>query len=451
LGTITNFDNSAAIDSVKTLAADSVFLHEHTSTKKPLVGAYVSLLLFMVVYCARPEDWIPGLTAVPLAKITAILALIALVFSILHARQRLPREVLYLGLLVVQLFIASGLSPVWRGGAFQATLDFAKILVLVVIMALVVTTGKRLQRLIFIQAASVAVIALVALLKGHLILGRLEGTLRGNYSDPNDLALAIIISLPLCLGLLFLGRSWIWKAAWALAMLVMLYTVFLTGSRGGLVSLIVTAAISLWEFAIRGRRHYLLVLAVPVGLILWQFSSGKLAERLKGTLNGTESSAEARQELFWRSVEVTKRHPLFGVGPGNFVELSGNWHVTHNSFTEMSSEGGMPAFILYVLVLWSGFRNVRAAKRCATGQRENTLLAKGLDASLVGYVVGSFFLSVSYAFFPYFLVAYTTALSLIARKSAAQSKERRPVRQEKPGTEAFAKLEGAIGSAASAL
>jgi putative inorganic carbon (HCO3(-)) transporter len=444
LGTITSFNNNPAIDSVNALTTDSVSLQEHTSTKKPLVGAYVSLLLFMVVYCARPEDWIPGLTVLPLAKITAILALLALVLSILHARQRLPREVLYLGLLVGQLFLAAGLSPVWRGGAFQATLNFAKILVPVVIMALVVTTGKRLQRLIFIQAASVAVIALVALVKGRLILGRLEGTLGGNYSDPNDLALAIIISLPLSLALLFLSRSWLQKAVWALAMLVMLYTVFLTGSRGGFLSLIVTAVVLLWEFAIRGRRHYLAVLAALVGVLLWQFSSEVLAGRLKGTFNANQNiaasyaSAEGRKQLFWRSIEVTKNHPLFGVGSGNFEEVSGSWHVTHNSFTQMSAEGGLPACILYTLILWSGYKNLGLAKRHAKGQRELILLTKGLKTSLVGYVAGSFFLSVAYQFFPYFLVAYTTALALIAKKSAAQSRTKLSRSEEKPNEEIFA-------------
>jgi O-antigen ligase len=283
----------------------------------------------------------------------------------------------------------------------------------------------------------------------------LEGTLGGNYSDPNDLALAIIISLPLCLALLFLSRSWLHKAAWALAMLVMLYTVFLTGSRGGFISLIVTAAMSLWEFAIRGRRRYLFVLAALVAVVLWLSSSGVLSGRLKGTFNPNENtaasygSAEGRRELFWRSVEVTKNHPLFGVGPGNFEEVSGSWHVTHNSFTQMSSEGGVPAFVFYVLILWSGFKNVRAVKRYAKGERETSLLAKALHASLVGYVAGSCFLSVNYEFFPYFFVAYTTALFL-ARKSAAQSREHESVSRERSGQESLAPLQGAMDSAASA-
>jgi O-antigen ligase len=398
----------------------------------------------MVVYCARPEDWIPRVSVVPLAKITAILALLALVLYVRHI-QRLPREVLYLIFLIGQLFLASMMSPVWRGGAVQKTLDFAKVLLLVIVITMAVNTARRLRRLIFVQAASVAVIAVVAVWKGRLILGRLKGTLGGNYSDPNDLALAIIISLPLCFALLLLSTSRIRKTTWALLMLVMFWAVFLTASRGGLITLIATAAIFLWEFAIRGRRRYLMVLAVLAGLIFWQFSAGTLAERFKGALNGTESSAEGRQELFWRSVEVTKRHPLFGVGPGNFVELSGNWHVTHNSFTEMSSEGGMPAFALYVLILWSGFKNLTASKRIARGRTELSLLARALHASLVGYLVGSLFLSVSYQFFPYFLVAYTTVLFQIAKRSASHSREGRSVSQEAPET--WAPLQGAIDSA----
>jgi O-antigen ligase len=429
------------------MAKDSISMRHRISRQKPLLGAYVALLLFMVVYCARPEDWIPGLSVVPLAKITAILALLALVFYVRYIRQRWPQEVLYLVFLIGQLFLASMMSPVWRAGALQQTLEFAKVLLLVIVIAMAVNTAGRLRRLIFVQAASVAVIALVAVWKGHLILGRLGGTLGGNYSDPNDLALAVIISLPLCLALLLLSRSRIRKAAWAMLMLVMLYAVFLTASRGGLITLIATAAIFLWEFAIRGRRRYLLVLAVLMGLILWQFSSGTLAERFKGALNGTETSAEARQQLFWRSVEVTKKHPLFGVGPGNFGELSGSWHATHNSFTEMSSEGGVPAFVLYVLILWCGFKNVRAIKRLARGRTESSLLAKALHASLAGYVVGSMFLSVAYQFFPYFLVTYTTALFLITKKSASRSKERESVRQEKSEKETWAPLQGAIGSA----
>jgi putative inorganic carbon (hco3(-)) transporter len=397
-----------------------------------LVGSYLALLLFMFIYCARPEDWIPGLSHVPLAKVAVLLALLSLLFSLKYVRLRLPREIIYVVLMVGQLLLASALSPVWRGGAFQKTLDFAKVLIVIVLMAVATNTLRRLWLLIVTQTASVVSIAAVTLWKGHLVLGRLDGMLGGNYSDPNDLALAFVISFPMCLALLLLTRSWLLKATWMSALVVLTYAIFLTGSRGGFLSFLVTGAVCLWAFAIRGRRPYLLALAVLSAVIGGSSSGGILIGRLRGTFDvkqnmaAANESAQARQQLFWRSVEVTKEHPLFGVGPGNFEQISGSWHVAHNSYTQISSEGGIPALILYLLVLWGGFKYVRQTRRFVHKQKGTNLFANGLQASLVGYVAGSCFLSVSYAFFPYFLVAYTTVLFSITSTSADQSITRRP-------------------------
>ena len=58
-------------------------------------------------------------------------------------------------------------------------------------------------------------------------------------------------------------------------------------------------------------------------------------------------------------------------------------------------------------------------------QKEIATLAGGLQASLAGYVVGSIFASTAYEFFPYFLVAYSTSLFLISKKSAFRMKLRK--------------------------
>ena len=434
-------------DEAIVITADSASPRRRVSRHKQLVEAYVSLLLFMVVYCARPEDWIPGLANLPLAKMAGILALIAFLLSLGEIRQRFPTEVVFLLLLTLQLFITAPLSPVWKGGAFSTTLDFAKVVLIVLVTVMAVNTAKRLRRLLLIQAASVAAISAVAVWKGRMVGSRLGGVLSGNYSNPNDLALAIVISLPLCLALLYLSKNIIWKTAWALAMVIMSYAVVLTGSRGGFLSLAVATGVCLWEFAIRGRRPYLLVLTAVAVVILWFASSATLSERLMGTFNSTDDvesaygSAQARTELLWRSVEVTFTHPLFGVGPGNFPVMSGSWHVTHNSYTQMSAEGGLPALILYVMILWRGFKNVRATKRLARSKEEFALIAGALHASLAGFAVGSFFSSYAYQFFPYFLVAYTTALLWIAKKSASASKDGGSARQstvrEEMGTETW--------------
>jgi len=112
-----------------------------TERPEPLGTAYFWLLAFFVVYCARPEDWIPGLHQAPLAKITGILALVAFALSIERVR-RLPREVLYLFLLFGQLCLTVPFSPVWRAGAFYQVLAFSKVVVIVPVVVLAVSTVK---------------------------------------------------------------------------------------------------------------------------------------------------------------------------------------------------------------------------------------------------------------------------------------------------------------------
>src|SRR5712692_4949714 len=145
---------------------------------EPMAGAYFALLLFVIVYCGRPEDWIPGLHFIPLGKTTGVIALFVFFLS---ARSRpgglhLPRELVYLILLLAQFTLASVLSPVWKGGAVQKTIDFAKVVVIVLLMMLTVITLARLRRLIFVQAISVAAVTFISIVAGHFDrYGRLQG------------------------------------------------------------------------------------------------------------------------------------------------------------------------------------------------------------------------------------------------------------------------------------
>src|SRR6266403_2780514 len=123
--------------------------------REPLAFAYFGLVLFMIVYFARPEDWIPGLAALPLAKISGILILVALAFSSRSIRWHMPLEITFLALLVAQLWLSAIFSPVWRGGAVIVMLDFSKVLPLVIVIYGAVRSMNRLRLILFVQAASV--------------------------------------------------------------------------------------------------------------------------------------------------------------------------------------------------------------------------------------------------------------------------------------------------------
>ena len=396
-----------------------------SNRREPLAFAFFGLILFMVVYFARPEDWIPGLSAVPLAKIAGILILLALAFSSSQIHWHMPQEVIFLSLLVAQLWLAAVFSPVWRGGAVNVMLDFSKVVPLFIVIYAAVRSMKRLRWILFVQAASVAAIALVSILNRHASGGRLQGILiYGISGNSNDLALVIDISLPLCLTLALTTRSYWAKIAWIVAMLAMIYAVALTASRAGAIALTVAGLACLWQLGVKGRRLYLILL-VPVAVIAIWLSSGKaLQQRFEQTeidparnQHSTEASAstEQRKELLLKSLKITADHPIFGVGPGNFEIVSGVWHVTHNSYTQISAEGGIPSFLLYLFIFWSAIANLRKTSRYRKSG-EGRLFSMALQASLAAYLVGSFFGSLAYQLFPYYLVAYSSALRLIVER-----------------------------------
>jgi hypothetical protein len=94
--------------------------HKFAEKGEPLSGAFFWLSAFYVFYCARPEDWIPGLKYIPLAQISGLFALLGLLTSAGKTKRGLsdlPREAKYFFAIVGLLFLAAVLSPVWRGGA----------------------------------------------------------------------------------------------------------------------------------------------------------------------------------------------------------------------------------------------------------------------------------------------------------------------------------------------
>ncbi len=391
---------------------------------------FVGLLVFLVVYFIRPEDWLPGLKVIHPARVVGILTLVALIFSFHQVRWHLPREILFVILLLAQFWVSAPFSPVWKTGAFNYVMGFSRVLPLVLVMYGTVRSIKRLRVVLLVQAVCVAAVAAASIFIGNRPNGRLQGAVAGIFGNSNDLALIIDLTLPICLALALTTRIQWKKIIWTAVMLIMTFAVLLTASRAGALALVVAALVYLWRLGIGGRGFHLLLL-VPLVLVLsWMVAGKSLEQRLEktnidaasgGRPNEASESAEQRHQLLLESLRVTAEHPLLGIGAGNFEIVSGVWRLTHNSFTQISSEGGIPALIFYVLIFGSALANLRAVRKRRDAGKQARLLSVALEATLAAYLVGSFFASVAYELFPYCVVAYTTALNLIAARDQVKA------------------------------
>jgi O-antigen ligase len=121
-------------------------------------------------------------------------------------------------------------------------------------------------------------------------------------------------------------------------------------------------------------------------------------------------STESRKVLLRHSILFTIQHPIFGLGAGNFPLADdtysktlgmrkGNWLGTHNSYTQVSSELGIPALLFFVAAIgfslkvpYSLYKKTRGDPRLA----QMGTLALSLHYCLVIYAVTVLFEHIAY-------------------------------------------------------
>jgi hypothetical protein len=255
---------------------------------------------------------------------------------------------------------------------------------------------------------------------------RVEGRLGGIFENPNDMALHLVTMLPLAVALAFGSRGLLKKLLYGGSAALIVAGTVVTYSRGGFLAMSTALLALAWTL---GRKNRFAVVAVvcvfAVGLLL--FAPGGYGVRIFSIYNhklDVLGSADARQALLLRSVVVALRNPLFGVGMGNFAYVSFRNAQSHNAYTQVAAEMGAAAFVVYVLFVVTPLRRLLAVARETFDERRTShfyYLAAGLSASLVGYMVASFFASVAYYWNVYYLVGYAVCLRRLYEAERAKA------------------------------
>ena len=383
--------------------------------------SYAGLFVFTFLVYFRPYELFPSLAWLSKsAFIVALITIAAFIPTQLGLENQItikPREIkLVLGLLVTgTLSIPFALDP---GRAFESFIEYFKVIAIFIVMVNVVRTEKRLRRLIFLVLFISCLLAFSALYdyaRGNLALEgrRIAGLVGGLFSNPNDLALHLVTIIPISLALM-IGAGGIFKRVLYLSCSILLVAgLVATFSRGGFLGLVCVAGFLVWKFA---RRNRLIFGAIALSALIMTIAVAPSAYRSRiATTN--DASAVARTDDLKRSILVAARHPVFGVGMDNYIIYSNLNKATHNAYTQVAAEMGLVACVLYLAFLITPFKRLQRIERTrATAKRKSSIhcLAVGLQASLVGFMVVSFFASVAYQWYVYYLVAYAISLQRLA-------------------------------------
>lgn len=325
----------------------------------------------------------------------------------------------------------------WRGGSLNDLLPYLKTtLPLVLLIPAVTYTAEDICKVINTIGLAGSATAILGLVSSDFKTGRMAFASAGSdIQDSNDYAAHMILVLP-AMAYFFFGpkRSVVMKAVGGVLLAAALYQVFSTGSRGGFVGLI-CAGLYILKRGSSKVRMAILVGLPALALFAFAFIPEHSADRLKSLFGSGDdageaiASREARQALFWASVHITLHHPLFGIGPGEFMDYQagiakgegerGMWHETHNAYTQISSECGIPALIFYVAAI--GMTYVSLWRATKSGIPVISTLANILSIMIVGYSICIIFLSHGFNFCLPVITGITTALN---RHMPANSVER---------------------------
>jgi O-antigen ligase len=386
--------------------------------------SYAALFLFVVILYARPGEFYPSPLTASIALVVGVLALGFFVPTQLSLEGTLtarPREVnlVLLFALTALLSIPLAINPPTAWESFSGT--FIRCIVIFIVMVNVVRTETRLKGLLFLALAAGVWLSVQAINDYRLGLMTVEGyrvSGRGGgiFGNTNDMALHLVTILPISIALMFGAKGMGRRLFFGGLGVLIIAAIMLSYSRGAFLGMVVVCIFFTFKL---GGRHRLEILLAVVGIAVLGavFAPSGYGGRLLSIFIPSldlEGSADARRGELFRSIYVALRHPLLGIGMGNYQpEMSNRGLVTHNSYTQVAAELGLTALVCYVMFMVSPLRKLgQIARETFTTRRDSSFyfLTVGLQASLIAYMVSSFFLSVAFNWYVFLLVGYAVCL-----------------------------------------
>lgn len=393
------------------------------------------LLLYLFLYCSRIPELIPS------AHLGMILQPVLLIGMIMTERTKaILRMPLGKVLIAFTGWVAICVPfSVWRGGSFAIFLIALQALILVAFMAAFIRSIPDCLRVMYTVALAMAAVGVLSLAIGG---GKIGSSRLGLGGAGNTLADANFLCLYILVGLPFLWLSASVKTGFKKVLLLSLMVPMFagaarTGSRMGLLALVAGLLLYLVFASVKQR---IIVIAASAALLILAlfFLEQRTLERFTTYFEAQSAqsaeaagSAETRKQLLIRGLELTAEHPLFGVGPGEFIDAEAAeageeghkamWHYTHNSYAELSSETGITGLVLFVIAFFGAYRGLSPIRNKYPDVRVRRTALLTQTAVLMT-AVGAFFLSIAYGGIIVVVIAISATFQAAVANKARQAR-----------------------------
>ncbi len=374
---------------------------------------WVAVMLWTWISVMNPHKLTYGFAFnAPLAAVAAGAALISLFVT--RDKLRLPWTppvvVLFLFVMWMCLTTAFAMDPVRSWEQLNKVL---KVQLMTAIALAALHERKHIELFVWINTLSVGYYGFKGGIFTLLTGGgnRVWGPPGGFFEDNNHLAVALIMVVPLMYYLRMVStRPWV-RRGLLMLMLLSAAAALGTQSRGGLLAILAMGLV-FWYRSDRKVLVGLITLVFAAALVA--FMPGSWEERMS-TIQHYEQDRSASQRLdAWQTgINVANSRPL-GLGFAMYYDGAitaiyappgvQTIRAAHSIYFAVLGEHGYVGLLLFALIWWLSFRVAAQLRRQARNRPEVAwvhALAGMCQVSLVGYLVGGTFLSLSYFDLPY--------------------------------------------------
>ncbi len=394
--------------------------------------AYRALIAFTCFLLLAPQNLFPVLGTLRIVFLAGVIAIVA------HVRDRwalgLPlarpgREMTLAGLILLWSVLGMPFSQ-WPGGSLALLLDlFIKSLAFFWLIANLIDTLPRLRTMTTVLTTLTVTLGRVGIwnyLSGVFAPTRdirILGYNAGLTRNPNDLALMINLILPMTVALLLLSSGPLARVLLAGAILIQACAIVLTFSRAGFLTLATTGLVFGVRLVRRPSRG-LVFAGLCAALLALPFLPASYTDRIL-TMGSLEADVTGSAQARWTGTVAAMEHavdnPFLGAGLGmNILVLNDSvgatWRRVHNVYLEYAVDLGLPGLALFLLLMASSWRSVRAATKSLN--REVAQLSEGIEISLLAFAVAAFFHPAAYEFYFYFIAGLAVAAKVVNERNA---------------------------------
>ena len=391
--------------------------------KRPWIG----VMMWTWVSLMNPHEQFGWYSAQwPVASIVAVCTMLGLLFT--RDRQNpfqgAPAWTLlaFIGWICVTLPLS-----IYFNDSLPLWIRSMKIFLMTFVTLALLTTRQRIDSYVWVIVGSLGFYGL----KGGVFTLATGGNYRvwgpgGFIGGNNELALALVMTIPLMRYLQQrASHRWL-RLALGLTMLLTAITVLGSYSRGALVAISVMLLFMWWKGDRKIVLGLALVAAVPVILSLMPEAWWSRMD----TIGNYEQDASAMGRInAWKMAWNLALDRSFG---GGFMVSTGpvfqtyapdptDVHAAHSIYFQVLGEHGFVGLLLFVAIgasTWMAARRLVRDFASIPGAKWAADLGTMVQVSMLGYAAGGAFLSLAYFDLPYDLVSVIVAVGLVCRRAA---------------------------------